>query len=249
MQKYIRICEGLSDKGQLIPLSEFNNEFTADSDFYSSIYHYNEEHYKQFQKTGTVAKIKDVLTDKLVFDFDSKDDLQQSKQDTLSLGNKLTKQSISSEVYFSGGKGFTVVVNLDKEITPEKAQELATEVFGKDLKTLDTGIYNASRILRLPNTKHNKTGLYKVALTYEQLSKSTIDEIKEYAKSPKQPILTKKVKLDPTLLLEKPKKVVELIKKEFNVQDLDWTKNQDIGKIIDGQLLKDILNLVIDMKL
>jgi hypothetical protein len=222
--KYIRLCDGLNDKGELIPVSEFNNDLTANSDFYSSIYYYNEEHYKQFQKTGTVVKIKDVTTDRLVFDFDSKDDLQQSKQDTLSLCNKLFKQNINSEVYFSGGKGFTVIINLDKEITPEKAQELSTEVFGKDLKTLDPGIYNASRILRLPNTKHNKTGLYKVALTYEQLSMKTIDEIKEYAKEPKQRFPSKKVTLDPNLLIEKPKKIVEIVKKEFNIRDIDWTK-------------------------
>lgn len=219
-KKYIRICEGLNDKGTLIPVEEFDSEFVSDKDFYASLNYYNEKHYEQFLKTGTIKGITDVKTDKLAFDFDSKD-LEESKRDTNILLNRLIEKKIPSEIYFSGNKGFTVIVNLQNEITPEQHTKLAMDDLGKDLKTFDPSIYNASRILRLPNTRHNVSGLYKIQLTQEQL-KLQSTEIKKLAKNPANIIKSPKIKIqEPSI--EKEIKMLS-IKKEFDIKNIDWTK-------------------------
>lgn len=228
MTKYIRVCDGLNDKGQLIPVSEFDPEFTADTDFYSSIYYYNEEQYNKFQVTNSVKGIKDVVTNKLTFDFDSKDNIQLAKNDVLALYKNFNTHKINpemTEIYFSGNKGYHIILNLSKDISPEKAEQLAINVFGKDLKTLDLGVYNASRIFRLPNTKNEKSGLYKTQLTYDQFTKFTLKDIKEYAKKPNGYKPGPTIDLNPELLKEEKKEAkIEVIKKEFNIKNIDWTK-------------------------
>jgi hypothetical protein len=43
-------------------------------------------------------------------------------------------------------------------------------VFGKGLTTLDSSLYDENQILRIPNTKHEKSGLYKIQLSVGQLT-------------------------------------------------------------------------------
>jgi KaiC/GvpD/RAD55 family RecA-like ATPase len=44
-------------------------------------------------------------------------------------------------------------------------------------------VYDPSRIFRVPGTKHQKSGLYKIPLTYNQLHQLTISQIKNLASS------------------------------------------------------------------
>jgi RecA/RadA recombinase len=85
-------------------------------------------------------------------------------------------------VAFSGNKGFSVELDTIHNFTPSQAKALASSL-AKGLKTFDTKVYNASRIFRLPYTKHPKTGLYKLPITIDQLCELDVDVIKEMAKS------------------------------------------------------------------
>lgn len=226
MSKYVRVTEGLKDFGDLIPLEELDRDLVSEKDCYTSVFYYNEEQYKQFKKTGSVKGITDVYTDKLVFDFDSKTDLNLAKQDANTLVERLNKNNIENkniDVYFSGSKGFTVIVNLNHELNPTQAATLALKKFGKDLTTLDPSMYNASRILRLPNTKHQVTGLYKVQLTLNQLKKLSIDTIKEVATKAKQLEEKEKVSLTAELLkVEEPKKEIKEVKSQLERRPPHW---------------------------
>lgn len=207
--KYVRYVEGVVGKGTLVPVEEIEKLTSnpTDKDVYVSIAKYTEEHKKQFDQSGSVAGIKDVTVDKLCFDLDSKDNVELAHADGKALVERLESQGIDRkkqvEYYMSGNKGFTIVVNLDHEITPEKARYLATQVFGKGLKTLDTTIYNASRILRVPNSKHQVSGLYKIQLKPSQFQDLNIEQIKELAKVPGSIKKMESVKLAPELLVEK----------------------------------------------
>lgn len=210
MKKYVRYVEGLVGKGQLIPIDEIDSMIKqpSEKDLYISIANYTEEHKKKFDETGTIAGITDVTINKLCFDLDSKDNIEQARQDGKVIVQRLQEKGVNKntdiEYYYSGAKGWTVVVNLDRDISPDKAKYLATQVFGKGLKTLDTTIYNASRILRVPKSKHQISGLYKIQLKPSQFENMSIDEIKTLAK---EPGVTKKmnaVKLPDQLLAEKP---------------------------------------------
>lgn len=184
-EKYVRVTRTINNKGKLVPLELVSTTIKDDGlDYYQSTYYYNEEHFKQFQETKSVEGIKDVKTDKLWFDFDSKDNLELARKDTVELVNRLKQLNITPEkleIYFSGNKGFNVILNLSREITPQQVKHLVINKFGKGLNTLDVQIYNPSRILRIPRTKHQESGLYKIPLTFNQLENWTLDQIKENA--------------------------------------------------------------------
>ena len=48
-------------------------------------------------------------------------------------------------------------------------------------KTVDTQIYDNKRLFRIPNTRHEKSGLYKIPITLNELQTLSIDQIREMA--------------------------------------------------------------------
>lgn len=80
------------------------------------------------------------------------------------------------------------------EVTMDHIQEVAAESYKATSKRIfndmDLSIYNANRIFRVINSRHAKSGLYKVGLTYDELSTFTLDQIKELAKQPRDFKLT-----------------------------------------------------------
>jgi replicative DNA helicase len=184
---YIRICKGVQDKGILVPVnSDVYKGVDLNKDYYTSAFLYNDEQYDTFKKTGTVAGITDTVTNKLYWDFDSADNLEAAKEDAHTLCARLVKiyglEPSNVALFFSGKKGFQVEVNFKDELfTPTQVKNVCLNV-GEGLSTLDRQIYNANRILRLPLSKHQDTGLYKTPLDFTGLSEATIEEIKEAAK-------------------------------------------------------------------
>jgi hypothetical protein len=163
------------------------NEY--DGDVYSTIYRYDS---KDQNTANFVAP--------LYLDLDI-DDIEHNflkiKQDlALVLRRLRTVFHLSDkdiELYFSGSKGFHVLVHhnifgfepsrdLHKQYK-KVAIELKTYTVNK---TVDTKIYDNKRLFRIPNTINHKTGLYKVAISYEKVKNmQSYDELKAYASSPK----------------------------------------------------------------
>jgi KaiC/GvpD/RAD55 family RecA-like ATPase len=246
--EYIRVTKGLADKGVLVSPSELHNIVTdTEKDYYASLYYYTPKHYELFKKNGSIRGITDVYTDSIVFDFDSKTDLDQTKLDALTAIERLKKFGVKEsdvELYFSGNKGFTINVRLNRKITPEEARKIALDKIAGDLKTTDSSVYDASQIIRVPGTKHPKSGLYKVPLKISQLKKLSIDEIREYASSldhvteefewtvaePKTDFFTVEKKI-----VERPKMNVELdlSKKPTQWKNCKWSLLQ--GNFDEGQ--------------
>lgn len=228
MQFYTRITEALEDKGFLVPVEEYEKTldegFVSENDQYASVYMYNQSQFEQFEKTGSVKGIRDVVTNKLVFDFDNKEDQELARKDTTKLLAVLASQGVRDdniELYWSGYKGFTVTVRLDRNITPEAHSALALDFFGKSLTTLDKGVYNASRILRVPNSKHQVSNLYKVKLTPTQVKTLDVDKIKSLAAVPGGYKKAQPVKLkDELFVVKAPLKE----KKEVALVDLSSVK-------------------------
>lgn len=239
---YRRLCEGLNTKGTLIPATDnvYDHIKNFKKDHYLSLFQYNEEQKKKFYekkeklnpKTGQIESsingarnINDVVTNTLVFDFDHKTNLEQAQKDTIEICERLFKHGISEEcmlVTFSGNKGFGVEVQTTEDFTPEESKNVARELAG-DLETHDSVIYNASRVFRIPFTKHQDSGLYKTPFTYDELNEMTIEEIKEVAKeeyTPESPTVS--ASLPASVLKLKEKKNIEK-KREFTgeVADLD----------------------------
>lgn len=184
--KYIRLSEGLY-KYKLIPSKDaiWDHIQNNDLDYYSSIYEYNEEQYEHWKKTASLAGITDVTTSKLIFDFDDATNLDNAKKDTITTIDRLVEKGIPKDkiqISFSGSKGFGLQVDTDQSLTPDDFKNITRGVSG-DLKTFDTSVSDAQRIVRVVGTKHPKSKLYKIPLTLNQISTLNVEEIKTLAKN------------------------------------------------------------------
>lgn len=221
---YIRLCENLADKGKLILDTEdvYKHINTLNKDYYVSVYKYNEKHKEQFDKTGSVAGITDVTTNRIIFDFDD-ENLDNAKKDTLTAFKRLTSKGIKAEninIYYSGKKGFHLTLETDQSFTPNEMKAIAKNIAG-DLETFDTKVYNSNRILRLPYTRHPDTKLYKTPISYEELNLPLV-QIKDIAKDEYEVELPVTVKLPTSIINLKveAKEVKEVAKIETTKLDL-----------------------------
>lgn len=209
VKMYRRLCSGLNTKGELIPADDnvFKHIKNLKKDHYLSMFLYTEEQKNKFyeevekidKKTGKVVKtingaknINDVFTDKLIFDFDSKENLLKAKTDTIALCDRLLSYGFKMSdlvITFSGNKGFGVEVTTDQTFSPEETKALAKNLAG-DLETFDTVIFNASRVIRVPFTKHQDSGLYKMPLSLDELKGCEISEIVDISKEEYEPEIT-----------------------------------------------------------
>jgi hypothetical protein len=89
-------------------------------------------------------------------------------------------------IWFSGSKGFHVGVELAHDPPPavgfhRTARTLAEALAGRAGVRIDTGIYDANHIVRLPNTRHPRTGLFKRRLDAGALFALDIEGIRQHA--------------------------------------------------------------------
>jgi hypothetical protein len=125
-------------------------------------------------------------------DLDCEENPNKARKEAVAIVRKLISdyaiQENAISIAFSGMKGFSITIDqrvFSAEscadlplIWKSMAQDLATQL---KLKTIDTGIYDRRRLWRLLNSKHQKTGLYKIPLTLPELEKLKIDEIRKKA--------------------------------------------------------------------
>jgi len=226
---YVNVRRGLNSKPMLVNIKEDINKFITnrDQDWYVSLYKYTDEHLQTLEETGTLAGIKNTTTNTLYFDFDSKADLAIAQKDAIEVANRLITRGLDEDnigCYFTGGKGFSVEVEINDYITPDKFKAITADIAG-DLGTFDTVVNDPNRIVRLANTKHQNSGLYKIPLTPEELVSLKIDEIKLLAKNPRQNRMLKVATLPKNMKdIEVPKvKTVEQMAKDltFDTSTID----------------------------
>jgi hypothetical protein len=98
------------------------------------------------------------------------------------------------QIYFSGSKGFHLMLDtrLFGKLLPSKMLPFLFDAVRRHLAqklpeplrpTMDLAIKDRVRLLRLPNTVHEKSGLNKILLTAAELQTFNVKDIREYAKS------------------------------------------------------------------
>ena len=166
--EYIRLAKNGVSKYELIPAdSDINELIDKTKPNYSSLYKYKPEHYKKWKAEGNVRNIEDTITDQLYFDFDSADNLEQARKDACTAVSRLIEQGVSEdnlETAFTGKKGFSVAVRLNRFLKPEEFKNTVEFIAG-DLETFDHKIVDPNRLIRLMLTKHQDTEYYKVPLS------------------------------------------------------------------------------------
>lgn len=233
--QYRRLTQGLNDKGILIPSKDdvYDHINNQDLDWYLSTFLYSEEHKTLFNETGSVSGITDVVCDSLWWDFDSEWEPDAARKEAVVLCNRLINEHrIPKEdiiITFSGNKGCGVEVSLTQQLTPKEVKNIAFQL-ASDLKTFDPKMYNASRILRIMGTKHQKTGLYKIPLSFNQLCTLNTDVIMGIAKnvpSMPQDARWSPVSLPTGLQMAKKKESNEIVRpiedKKFSVGEIDFS--------------------------
>ncbi|MEG1083955.1 MAG: hypothetical protein RSE04_05895 [Hydrogenoanaerobacterium sp.] len=147
----------------------------------------------------------------LYFDLDYDSDPTVAQLEARKLVEFFTKELDVQEqdirVFFSGSKGFHVIID-ERALGVKPAIDLhkaykhiagyiryrlgVTEKVESDdgktvehtepLKAIDLVVYTVKRMLRLPYSRHAKTGLYKIELSISELNTLTLAEIKDRAK-------------------------------------------------------------------
>jgi hypothetical protein len=130
----------------------------------------------------------------IFFDIDSADDLPGARVSALTLCEMLMSRALvpqdSLEIYFSGNKGFHVLVPcpvFHAFSSPHGLalnKRMAQKAQAQGIRFLDMGVYTNKRIWRLPNSIHGKSGLFKIPLTYEALRDVGMDGIMKLAENP-----------------------------------------------------------------
>lgn len=134
----------------------------------------------------------------LYLDYDCAEAPSKAQKEAVATIKKLIEDYNIPEatiaIAFSGQKGFSVTINPEvfgaepSEHLPQIWKSLVKELAAKlKLKHIDTAIYDRRRLWRLLNTRHNKSGLFKVPLTLWELENLDIDQIKSLAATPREP--------------------------------------------------------------
>lgn len=238
MTQYVRVTNSFTDRGRLIPFEEVEKAIDFTKEQYVSTYYYNQEQFDKFKTTGTVAGVSDVFTDKVWFDFDSVNP-DVSKQSAVKTIERLNKDGIPTEdieIYFSGNKGYHLVVNVNRKLKPKEVQAICNKYAG-DLPAFDPSLYDYVQVLRAAGSKHQVSGLHKIPLTFKQVSGLSTEEIKTIA------ISVDNVNNEFEWKTVKPKDefyIVPVIKEKPKVEfkEIDWSQRPNYWKPYKWALLQ-----------
>jgi replicative DNA helicase len=186
-KEYVRISKGLSDYSLIekaeLDISKIITQ-AGSKDIYYGIYTYTEKHYNKWKSEKTLRGVRDVTTDKIVFDFDDQHNTENARKDTLEVVDRLVGSGIelsNINIYFSGNRGYHIILNLQDKIDREFYESIV-DFYAGGLNTLDKSVKDQQRLIRMPFTKNQKSGLYDIPITFEELNSNTVEEIRDKAK-------------------------------------------------------------------
>ena len=96
--------------------------------------------------------------------------------------------------YFSGSKGFHLLLPhrlfgwVPSEQLASAFRALVSLLLDTNRIPVDFAVYDAVRLFRLTNTRNSKSGLFKIALTIQELLHSSLDDILALARGPRDPL-------------------------------------------------------------
>jgi hypothetical protein len=176
---------------------ELADHIDSDREAYISLYHYPARPYcSHFKAAGSTPKgyAGPAGCRFLLFDIDRAGNLDAALADTRTLATFLRQRygphlDDGLGVYFSGSKGFHILAELSPAcapatIVPATCKRMALMIAAKAGVRIDTGCFDHQRLVRLPNSRHPVTGLYKRFLTLGELFALDVPRIKELARHP-----------------------------------------------------------------
>lgn len=220
---YERNSEYMFSRNRYIPYGAVNL-FASERNHYScfcTTYRYNSRDIDNALKYGD-----------LYFDFDSIDDFEKVRKDAMTVISFLyyvfsIQNTECLRIYYSGNKGVhimvpAIVLGIEPHVSLNNIyKHIATIAKGiSPNKTIDTQIYDNKRMFRIPNSIHEKSKLYKIPITIDELENLSIDEIRNLAKSPRQ--IT--YKYNPMFIPAARKRYEKMIE-EYMIAEKDKARN------------------------
>ena len=120
---------------------------------FQSVFGYKDLHHGLIPKSGVTP----LYANKVFIDVDS---LEKSAS---IVANRLRDQEVAHEVWLSGHKGYHFVVKTEPMLGPcidQSIKQWISSNFG-DIAGVDTSMIHARGLIRLPGTRHSKTGRLK----------------------------------------------------------------------------------------
>ena len=181
----------LSKRHYFQDASEEGNWQNIDNDTFMSLYEYDDYVKEFFSKKKTLAGYDGLIymPDEFILDVDGKD-FKQAVDLSIGLKILLNDLDVPYKLYFSGtGFHFSIPsdafrwkpdINLHLKV---KDALTAAGIF----KYPDPAVTDKIRLIRVPNTKNGKSGLYKVHIDAKWLELDDLElKIKEHAKHPQK---------------------------------------------------------------
>ena len=191
--KYVNVAvNGIFNRKGIYDVRKLGNPAGL-NETYCTYFRYDKEMYEHFQQNGSVKGYQGkAWSDWLPIDIDSSD-LQEAQDYLDRLCMNLEDYEIDincCRFYFSGSKGFHVMIPSGifkaepSHDIHKRFRKIALELT-KGIN-IDTSVYDKTRLFRLANTINEKSGLYKVELYSFEATTLSIEEIKEWAKEPRE---------------------------------------------------------------
>jgi hypothetical protein len=138
------------------------------------------------------------------------------------------------QIYFSGSKGFHLMLDcrVFGRVAPARNLPLVFDALRRHLaqelpeqlrSALDLAIRDRVRLLRLPNTIHEKSKLYKRLLSFDEVQSLDTEEIKCRAQEPRQLELTDETGLIPRTMVA-PNTEAAALYRRIHGQIKRWTR-------------------------
>lgn len=189
--KYVNVAvNGVQNRKGVYDITRLGNP-TGKNETYATYFRYNEDMTVHYGQKGTVAGYTGrAYSEWLPIDIDS-EDLEQAQMYLRHLVMNMDDLGIDSNscrFYFSGAKGFHVMIPSDyfqaepSDDINKRFRKVAIEIASGI--NIDSSIYDKTRIFRLPNTINAKTGLYKIELYPFDAMSLSIEDLKTKAKEP-----------------------------------------------------------------
>ncbi len=190
--KYIEIAKETPRKrGVLIPKTELTKHLNGTA-LYRSLYLYNDEANDYVHSTNSVRNFYGSRSiDNILIDIDKEqntDEFTHRKCQSIvyQLTEELDLDINSFRVYFSGS-GYHIIIpnSVFNFQASEQLPFTVKETMMKLFPEIDSMVYIRTGLYRVAHTINQKTGLYKVPLTYQEIMNSTWQKIHDLAKTPR----------------------------------------------------------------
>ena len=177
-----------------VAYASLDERIDATDEAYLSAFTFGEDFRRHIDAHGSTKGFDGVCGGEFIwFDID-RTDLEAARRDAarlcLFICERYSVDDDSILVFFSGSKGFHIGLPTDlwqptaSGLFNAVARRLAEGLAGAVQVVIDSGVFDKVRAFRAPNSRHPKTGLHKRALTLDELTRLSVERIRELAREP-----------------------------------------------------------------